>query len=195
VKWSGKLPFFAGAAIALAAGWLAFPHLLYRQSRQPLRFSHKVHAGEKVGLSCDTCHAIGEDGRFAGIPGIEQCVGCHEQTQGTSVDEKLLVDNYVTPRREIPWLVYARQPENVYFPHAAHVKLASLSCESCHGGHGTSDSLRPHFRNRISGYGRDIWGASISRLRIGHGEGMKMDDCANCHEQKKVNAGCLDCHK
>jgi hypothetical protein len=195
VKWSGQLPFAAGVAAALAAGWLAFPRFLYESSHQPLQFSHKVHTGEKAGLSCDSCHSLGEDGRFNGIPGIEQCSPCHEQPQGTTADEKLFVETYVTPNREVPWLVYARQPDHVYFPHAAHVKLAGISCERCHGSHGSSDTLRPHFRNRISGYSRDIWGASLSRLRLRAGEGMKMDDCAGCHAEKRVEAGCLDCHK
>jgi hypothetical protein len=179
----------------LTVGWFAFPRALYRKIDQPVQFSHRVHTSDKVGLTCDGCHAFTDDGRFAGIPRIEQCVGCHSQAQGTTPDEKLVVEKYVTPNREIPWLVYARQPENVNFSHAPHLKLAQLKCEQCHGPHGSSDSLRPFEENRISGYSRDIWGHSISRMRNSAWEGMKMDDCSRCHSRQGVSTGCLDCHK
>ncbi len=190
-----KIPFFAGLAAMLAVGWIAFPHALYRKVDQPVQFSHRLHTSDKVGLTCDGCHTFSDDGRFAGIPRIEQCAACHAQAQGTTAAEKLVVEKYVTPNREIPWLVYARQPENVYFSHAPHVKLAQLKCERCHGPHGSSDSLRAFEVNRISGYSRDIWGHSISRLRNKSWEGMKMDDCSRCHSQQGVTTGCLDCHK
>ena len=51
--------------------------------------------------------------------------------------------------------------------------------------------------NRISGYSRDIWGYSISRVSFDAPEHppMKMDDCMRCHEEKKVIAACRACHK
>jgi menaquinone reductase, multiheme cytochrome c subunit len=191
----GRISFFAGMGLMLGVGWFAFPRALYRRIEQPVQFSHRVHTSEKVGLTCDGCHTFTEDGRFAGVPRIEQCAGCHAQAQGNTADEKIVVEKYVTPIREIPWLIYARQPENVYFSHAPHLRLAQLKCESCHGAHGSSDSLRPYEENRISGYSRDIWGRSISRLRNKPWEGMKMDDCDRCHSKQGVTAGCLDCHK
>ena len=71
---------------------------------------------------------------------------------GTTVMEKNFIDRYVTPQREPEWLVYARQPENVYFSHITHVKRANLKCEKCHGDHGTTNTLRPHQQDLISGY-------------------------------------------
>ncbi len=195
MKIRGIFPFFAGMVLMMGVGWMAFPRVLYRKIDQPVQFSHRIHTGEKVGLTCDGCHTFGEDGRFAGIPVVEQCSGCHSSVQGSTPDEKVVVEKYVTPKKEIPWLVYARQPENVHFSHAPHVKLGKLQCERCHGAHGTTDSLRPYEENRISGYSRDIWGRSISRVRNQPWEGMKMDDCARCHERQQVSAGCLDCHK
>ena len=101
-----------------------FPRLLYARAEQPLRFSHKTHASEQAGLGCADCHPIAEDGRFAGIPRVDNCAACHAEPQGETTDEKRLVEEYVKPAREIPWLVYSRQPENVRFPHAVHVKRA-----------------------------------------------------------------------
>ena len=184
-----------GFAAALAVGWFAFPAVLYERSEQPLQFSHARHAGPDLGMACQDCHPFGADGRFLGVPGIASCVGCHQEPQGTTADEKLFVDRYVSQGTEVPWLIYARQPANVHFSHAAHVRLASIACERCHGPHGASERLRPFERNRLSGYSRDIWGRSLSRLRRAEWEGMKMGDCQQCHRSRDVSDSCLTCHK
>ena len=195
MKLRGSLFFLGGLAPALAAGWIAFPRVLYRSAGQPLSFSHAAHTGEKGGMPCTDCHALGADGRFSGVPRLEKCVGCHGQAIGASAAEKLFVDEYVANGREVPWLVYARQPENVHFPHAAHVVRAKVPCERCHGAHGTTDRLRPYEENRISGYSRDIWGPGISRVARRPWEGMKMTDCVSCHEGRGRGASCLACHR
>ncbi len=188
--------FFAGVAAALAAGWAGFPYALYERRPQPLEFNHAVHTGEKGGMKCEDCHVLRDDGSFAGIPAVENCSGCHAQPLGTTQAEKVLVEKYVTPNREIPWEVYSRQPENVWFPHAPHIRLAKLDCAECHGDHGKTTRLRPFERNRVSGYSRDIWGPSISRIATGKRRpGMKMDDCVDCHREKGLAHSCMECHK
>lgn len=184
-----------GAGATLLCGWFAFPYAMFRRIEQPIQFSHKLHTGEKVGLACEECHALAADGRFSGIPAVEKCTPCHAEPQGATADEKRLVDEYVKPGRQIPWLVYARQPENVYFAHAPHLKLAGLACESCHGRHGASDHLRPFEENRLSSYSRDIWGRSLTGPRRTQCEGMTMADCSRCHQQHGVKESCLMCHK
>ena len=92
------------------------------RKQQPVEFRHKTHA-EKSGVAdCNECHALREDGAFAGIPAMEKCAGCHSERIGESKAEATLVDNYIKPGHETPWLVYARQPANVWFSHAIHVK-------------------------------------------------------------------------
>jgi menaquinone reductase, multiheme cytochrome c subunit len=194
VKYRGILIFGLGMAAALALGWIAFPRVLYRPIEQPIQFSHKVHTGEAVGMACEDCHALSEDGRFAGIPTTESCAGCHSEPVGESENEKRLVDDFISKNREIPWLVYSRQPENVYFSHAPHLKLAEMTCESCHGKHGETDTLRPFELNRLSTYSRDLCGRWTT-IRQVQWRGMKMDDCSNCHIEKGVEQGCLTCHK
>jgi hypothetical protein len=184
----------AGVVFALALGWIVFPAALYDRIEQPVQFSHAIHAGETVGMGCQDCHAIRDDGTFEGIPTLEKCKTCHQEAVGTSDAEKNFVENYVKQNREVPWLVYARQPDNTYFSHVQHVKEAGLTCERCHGPHGTSTQLRPYFRNRVSGYSRDIWGASISGVKSQPWEGMKMADCIQCHNGSNKLA-CIDCHK
>ena len=83
----------------------------------------------------------------------------------------------------------------MWFSHAIHVKRANLSCTECHSSYGESDMVRVYEVNRISGYGRDIWGHSMSRLRRAPHEGMKMSDCEKCHKQRDVEVGCLGCHQ
>jgi menaquinone reductase, multiheme cytochrome c subunit len=190
----GKILFLAGFAVALGAGWAGLPAVLYERSQQPVAFSHKVHTGEKGGMKCDDCH-FREDGSFGGIPALEKCAGCHAAPLGQTPAEKAFVDGYVIPNREVPWGVYARQPENAYFPHTAHVKLAKLACSQCHGDHGSTDILRPLERDRITGYSRDLWGRPVSQVALRSGPGMLMDDCVACHRDKGLQHSCLDCHK
>ena len=43
--------------------------------------------------------------------------------------------------------------------------------------------MRVYEQNRISGYSRDIWGHSMSRLGRAPHDGMKMSDCEDCHRR------------
>src|SRR5690348_5648050 len=84
-----------GVAMALLAGWVLFPRVLYVQQHQPLDFLHKTHA-EKSGIAdCTECHTLREDGTFAGLPLTEKCAGCHSDRIGESKAETILVNNYV----------------------------------------------------------------------------------------------------
>ncbi len=189
------LIFGLGVAVALVAGWEVFPHLLYAQKQQPLEFRHKMHS-EKSGITdCTECHVLRGDGQFAGTPSTEKCGSCHAEQIGQDAEEAKLVVNFVKPGREVPWLEYSAQPANVWFSHAIHLRRANLKCEDCHGAFGESDRPKVYEVNRISGYSRDIWGHSISRLRRAPHDGMKMSDCEDCHRGHHVDVGCLGCHK
>jgi hypothetical protein len=195
MKRKGLFMFAAGLTGMLFVGWFGFPRILYKNLEQPLQFSHLVHTGEKVGMACEDCHSFTAEGRFTGIPKVAKCAECHADVLGESAAEKILVQEYVAPEREIPWLAYSRQPENACFSHIQHVKLAEIKCGDCHGPHGTSGALRPFQLNRISGYSRDIWGSSISGLRNQALEGKKMGDCIKCHAKHNKVDGCIACHK
>jgi len=189
------ITFGFGLACALLAGWLVFPRVLYVQRFQPLEFHHQTHA-EKSGVTqCNQCHALRDDGEFVGVPPLETCAACHAEKMGTSKDEATLVDDYVKTGQEVPWRVYAQQPANVWFSHAIHMRRAALACTECHSTYGESNQVKVYEQNRISGYSRDIWGHSISRLRRAPHDGMDMSDCEDCHRRHGVEAGCLACHK
>jgi menaquinone reductase, multiheme cytochrome c subunit len=194
--------FIVGLALSMVVGWAVFPQALYSKKNQPFDFNHKIHLAQ-VDNGCASCHFLRADGTFSGVPRLAQCVGCHSERLGESKDEAVFVGQYVSQRREVPWLVYSRQPDCVFFPHAAHIKGAKLECATCHGPIGTSESLKPFEVNRISGYSRDIWGHNISGIKHNTWDRMKMDDCAECHEtagihDSSVQTGrdaCFVCHK
>jgi len=190
-----SMTFGFGFLAALTLGWFAFPRALYVQRAQPLEFRHKTHADKSGVTACNDCHALGEDGEFAGIPKMENCAACHADRIGTSKPEATLVDNYIKKGQETPWLVYSRQPANVWFSHAIHIRRAGLKCTECHGTYGETDQPRTYQVNRISGYSRDIEGRSMARLGRTTRDGMKMSDCEDCHRKRSIEVGCLGCHQ
>jgi menaquinone reductase, multiheme cytochrome c subunit len=189
------LPFLVGFVFTLALGWVVLPELLYRTEPQPLDFNHKVHTGDQGGMACDVCHTFTDDGRFEGIPAVAKCAECHSSPIGDSHNEKALVDEFITPNKQIPWLVYARQPDNAYFSHAVHTKLAGLACEQCHGQHGASEKLAKYQVDRISGYSRDITGRTMLASASDPSKKMTMDSCVRCHANHSNRTGCIECHK
>lgn len=187
--------FIVGFAASLLVGWVVFPELLYSQKKQPFDFNHVEHVNA-VDEGCESCHFFREDGSFNGAPTLAQCVDCHEEVQGESPDEAIFVEKYVAEEKEVPWLVYARQPDCVFFSHAAHVKKAEMECVTCHGPMGESETLRVYEENRLTGYSRDIWGKNIAGIKKNSWDRMKMDDCADCHLKETGHKGyCFECHK
>ena len=186
--------FILGLAASLVLGWVIFPKLLYSQKRQPIEFNHALH-NELVDEGCESCHFFREDGTYSGVPTLAQCIDCHEEVNGEDPEEEKFVAQYVAKSREVPWLVYSRQPDCVFFSHAAHVKMANMDCVTCHGNIGESESLKVYQKNRISGYSRDIWGENIAGIKRNSWDRMKMDDCAECHQRNKVNQGSVQTHR
>jgi hypothetical protein len=194
--------FILGLVASLIVGWVIFPQFLYSQKKQPVDFNHVLH-NEQVENGCESCHFFRVDGTFSGVPKLSQCIGCHEEVLSEDPEEEKFVNEYVAQEREVPWLVYARQPSNVFFSHAAHVKMAQMDCVTCHGDIGESETLKVYEENRISGYSRDIWGKNIAGFKRNTWDRMKMDDCSQCHQKENVNQnsvqthkdGCFVCHK
>jgi len=193
--------FILGLIASLIVGWVIFPKLLYSQKKQPVDFNHALH-NEEVEDGCESCHFFREDGTYSGVPKLAQCIDCHEEVNGEDPAEEKFVNEYVAKEREVPWLIYSRQPQNVFFSHVAHVKMAQMDCVTCHGDIGESESLRVYQENRISGYSIDIWGKNIAGIKRNSWDRMKMDDCSECHVRENVNqnsvqthrGGCFVCH-
>ena len=206
---SGAVYFAAGLLPALFVGWIIYPMALYSEQTQPVNFSHAVHMDpEKVdGIEGDTeqekclsCHGFREDGTFTGVPKLENCMECHDDPDmalGESPEEVKFLKEYVAEEREVPWLVYSRQPDCVYFSHIAHVKMGDMECEICHGDHGKNHKLPVYKENRLTRYSIDIWGRNIAGYKKNPWDRMKMDDCGDCHIEAgvKENNACFVCHK
>lgn len=194
--------FIVGFLASLVIGWVVFPKVLYSQKKQPFDFNHVVHT-EAVDDGCESCHFFRDDGSFAGAPRLEQCIDCHEEAQGESEDEAVFINEYVAKGKEVPWLIYSKQLDCVFFSHAAHVKMAKMECSECHGNIGESEHLRIYEENRITGVSRDVWGKNIGGFTNNAQDRMKMDTCSKCHVMENVKqssvqtkkGGCFVCHK
>jgi hypothetical protein len=171
----GALPFVVGLIAALAFGWWVTPKILYSESKQPIRFSHKVHAEQ--GMACEDCHKTRDDGSYAGLPTNEKCGECHTDVLGADPDEKKYVEEYAAKNKEVPWLIYQAQPDNVYFTHSAHQAQA---CTECHPKMEGNDTPPVVQINRLSGY--------TSKT-------MMMWQCERCHAENGVSNACYVCHK
>ncbi len=194
--------FIIGLVASMVVGWVVFPTLLYSRKNQPVNFNHALHVGE-VENGCESCHFLRKDGTFSGIPRLDNCRTCHQTLQGETEEEARFFSSYIAKKREVPWLVYARQPDCVFFSHAAHIVSAGMDCVACHGHIGESDRSPVYEVNRITGYSRNIWGKSIAGIKHNSWDRMKMDDCSACHIRENVRqtsvqtkkGGCFVCHK
>jgi hypothetical protein len=171
-------------------------------------FNHAIHLDPDMAIidgdteteKCLYCHAFRDDGSFVGIPKLEKCTECHDDPEfplGETEAEQAFLTNYVAEEKEIPWRVYSRQPDCVYFSHIAHVQMGGQECRICHGDHGQTETLPVYKKNRLTGYSIDIWGRNIAGYKINSWDRMKMDDCADCHTQAghEENNACFVCHK
>ncbi len=218
------VPFLLGVLAALIFGWCIFPDLLYGKEAQPFFFSHEIHTRpDKVAASCADCHSFRADGSFTGRPGLETCEGCHQEVMTTEPGESatalekeayeaetIFVEQYVREGREVPWALHQKQPDNVFFSHAAHfhkcyachlTMKAELSlgspgdpeklCRQCHPSLNELDGNPFVESNVLTGYGRAT---------------MKMGECEHCHAnpghfysfgkgRTAANNACFTCHK
>jgi mono/diheme cytochrome c family protein len=99
--------------------------------RQPIFFSHLIHAG-KFQLDCQFCHANARRGPAAGLPSVERCLGCHKVIGAQDNPEIGKIAGYAARGEPIPWVRVFKLPEYVYFAHKPHLR-AGVACQACHG--------------------------------------------------------------
>ncbi len=131
---------------------------------QPVKFSHKVHAGDN-GIDCMYCHTTAGKGKSAGIPATNLCLNCHviirEGTHSGKFEIAKVVDA-VEKGKPIEWIRIHNLPEHVFFSHAVHVGSGKLDCTQCHGQVKEMDIMKQ--QNDLS-----------------------MGWCINCHRQTNVH--------
>ena len=82
--------FILGFVASLILGWAIFPRLLYSKKQQPVALNHALH-NDEVDNGCESCHFFREDGSYAGVSKLEQCIDCHEEVQGETESEAIFV--------------------------------------------------------------------------------------------------------
>ncbi len=170
------LPALAGTAwqgwsVSAWAGWQA--KRKGSESAEPfaeLPKSANNHAEhEALGIDCVACHFGANRSHRAGLPPLSLCAACHSADRPTPATPAELAEALRQPERFVWPLPAARQPDDVFFSHAAHVRLVGMGCSECHGPADTKAGplVRP----------------------------VTMAECMSCHEQRRANNDCLACHR
>ncbi len=115
------------------------------QPKQPIAFSHKVHAGQYE-IECKYCHTGALKGKQANIPSPNICMNCHTQIkQGTNTGTGEIAkiysavgfdpdtQTYTGVTKPIEWVRIHNLPDLAYFNHSQHVNVAGVICQTCHG--------------------------------------------------------------
>ncbi len=132
----------------------------------PLRFSHKLHLEQ--GLECQNCHSKTDKGTEAGMPGLKQCMRCHE-----GLDEEKAPERKVTTLFEdgkFKGAGVTEVGEDVIFSHRTHTADEKVACTECHTGIEESAAITKAVR-------------------------VTMDDCMACHAKRGVPNDCATCHQ
>ncbi|MDX9788296.1 MAG: cytochrome c3 family protein [Desulfobacterales bacterium] len=134
--------------------------------KQPIAFSHRVHAGVKQ-IDCRFCHPYVNRSVHPGLPPVEKCLFCHNYIIANH-PEIQKEHRYFNAGMPTPWLKVNYLSEHVLFNHERHIKK-EIDCQSCHGLVETVDRL------------------PSNRFEMGF--------CLECHREKKANVDCwLACH-
>lgn len=113
---------------------------------QPIKFSHKLHAGEN-GVACVYCHHSATKSKHAGIPSTNICMNCHKginqgrSDEGTAEIQKIYaavgwdpdMQQYTGEEEPIQWVKVHNLPDHAYFNHAQHYVVGQIECQECHG--------------------------------------------------------------
>jgi mono/diheme cytochrome c family protein len=99
--------------------------------KQPIPFSHKLHAGEYK-INCAYCHTGVYKGKQAGIPSANICMNCHNAIKRES---PYIQQIYTALEKDQPieWVRVHNLPDLAYFNHAQHTNVGGLECSKCHG--------------------------------------------------------------
>ena len=137
--WANRLPYYlllgasAPPLVAIVTVWYFFsPQFtdVGYQPRQPVAFSHTLHAGE-LNVDCRYCHAAVEVAAGASIPPTATCMKCHSLVARRS-DALVAVLDSLESGEPIRWIRVHKLPDYAYFDHGAHVRVG-VGCASCHG--------------------------------------------------------------
>lgn len=144
---------------------------------QPVRFSHKIHAGDNQ-MQCLYCHFAADKGRHAGIPPTGLCLNCHTKVKPNS-PEIAKIKDAVKDGKSIHWVRVHNLPDFAYFNHSQHVRVGKVSCQTCH--------------------------EEVEKMEVlKQAKPMNMGWCIECHRENKIapptdhkrasGGDCASCH-
>lgn len=141
----------------LAKNAIGLGHYQNYEPKQPIFYSHKVHAGINQ-INCQYCHIGVYQGKQATIPSVNICMNCHKaiteysgaplkdeegnEVNGTAEIQKLYdyagfkagdANWDATKAKPIKWVRIHSLPDHVYFNHSQHVVVGKVQCQTCHG--------------------------------------------------------------
>ncbi len=169
----------ASIASWLFAALLPMPHFSSAQKgpeppaapadapRQPIAFSHKVHAGTGK-IPCKMCHPNPDPGDMMTIVEASTCMQCHSVIKADSPEIKRLAE-FAKSKTPIPWTPVYELPSFVKFSHRVHLDKGN-TCQECHG-------------------------QVAQRDRLYRETSLTMGTCMNCHQVKKATLDCAACHE
>ena len=159
--WVNKFTLLMAVSALAVGGYLAtclfaaiHPEVVNvgHQPKQPVPFSHQLHAGQ-LKLDCRYCHNTVDKAAHAAIPPTATCGNCHGgeattkypgalkgdwrslgQIHKDSENLELIrvsLDNF-GDADPVLWERVHDTPDFVYFNHSVHVNKG-VSCKSCHG--------------------------------------------------------------
>lgn len=163
----------AALALALLIGFSACvnPRKGYAP-KQPIAFSHQLHAGTNQ-IPCQYCHVSVGEGPKSSVPAVNTCMNCHSQVKGRTPagreEIKKITDAWQSGE-PIEWVKVHDLPDHARFSHQPHI-VKGLDCSECHGQVNTMDVV-----------------ATQNAFNMGW--------CVNCHRQPENNApvDCVTCH-
>lgn len=128
--------------------------------KQPIAFSHKLHAGE-MKINCAYCHTGVYKGKQSGIPSANICMNCHNAIKRESPEIQKIY-TAIENNKPIEWVRVHNLPDLAYFNHAQHTNVGGLECKNCHG---------------------DIEKMEVVQQR----STLTMGWCIDCHRKSEVN--------
>ena len=179
--------FFIVGGYFVTKGAIGLQRQTNYEPKQPIYYSHKVHAGINQ-INCLYCHGNAWESKSAAIPSVNVCMNCHKAIQtyekgpklfdedgaeinGTAEIAKLYKYAGFDPKnaaawdpskaKPIEWVKIHNLPDHVFFSHAQHVRAGNVQCQTCHGEITAMDEVK-----------------QVSELSMGW--------CVNCHRQTKV---------
>jgi mono/diheme cytochrome c family protein len=181
--------FFVVAGFFLSKAAIGLGRQKGYEPKQPIFYSHKVHAGINQ-INCLYCHGNAWESRHAAIPSVNVCMNCHRTIQSYGENSAKIYDevgNEVngsgeiqklykyagfdpknadkwdpTKAKPIEWEKIHNLPDHVYFNHSQHIRAGKVQCQTCHGEITAMDEVK-----------------QVAEL--------SMSWCINCHRNTKVD--------